>query len=140
MAVSQNPVPDGPRGQASVTDLHTLETRGLLHTPCRALSRGYKRLRIGGLVAPGARLLHTPCNGVCRVCGPWPCYKPLVLARSHITPLKGPIFYLMGTRTLNPEPSLLLFLSLAWASAALSSLVGVKVLGIVVNPKSHTKP
>ena len=64
--------------------LHTLETRGLLHTRCRAMSRGYKRLRIGGLVAPGAHLLHTPCNGVCRVCGPWPCYKPLVLTRSHM--------------------------------------------------------
>ena len=63
MAVSQNPVPDGPHKPL----LHTLETRGLLHTPCRALSRGYKRVRIAELVAPGARLVHTPCNGVCRV-------------------------------------------------------------------------
>ena len=85
--------------------LHTLETRGLLHTPCRALSRGYKRLRIGGLVVPGKHLLHTPCNGVCRVCGPRPCYKPLVLTRSHMI-IRSPYtlysIYLRGTTVVAP--------------------------------------
>ena len=94
--------------------LHTLETRGLLHTPCCALSRGYKRLSIGGLVEPGAHLLHTPCNGVCRVCGPRPCYKPLALTRSHMKPYATPI--------MRSEPS-----SLSWPSSPATTSVGTAI-------------
>ena len=50
------------------------------------LSRFVARLKMtktsnanGGFVVRGACLLH----GVCRKCGPRPCYKPLVLTCSH---------------------------------------------------------
>ena len=45
--------------------LHTRETPGLLHTPCRALSRGYKRLRILMVLEGLSRQART-------------CYIPLV--------------------------------------------------------------
>ena len=51
--------------------------RGACYIPLVARCRAaIKDLELEGLSR------HTPCNGVCRVCGPRPCYKPLVLTRS----------------------------------------------------------
>ena len=54
-----------PMARADKTLLHTLDTQSLLHTPCRALSSGDKRLRILMVLGGLSRQART-------------CYIPLV--------------------------------------------------------------
>ena len=84
--MSRNPVPEDLRQQLSVTKVVNarLSTYPLLRFVAR-LKKTKNSNANGRFVAKGAYLLHVLRNGVCRECGPRPCYKPLVSTRSHMS-------------------------------------------------------